>query len=104
MNETTVERIIEIIAKDYEIGINTINPDSLIMDGRSLPDVEREGPIETLGLDSLDYLELVMKLEETFGVSIDPNSEDIKEITTPAKAAGAIDKLIAARDAPSDIE
>ena len=45
-----------------------------------------------------------MKLEETFGVSIDPNSEDIKEITTPAKAAGAIDKLIAARGSLSGIE
>tara|TARA_R110000772_G_scaffold77195_1_gene166395 strand:- start:427 stop:735 length:309 start_codon:yes stop_codon:yes gene_type:complete len=95
--ETTVEAIMRIIAEDYEIDPAKVKPDSLIMDGRSLPEVAEQGPIDTLGLDSLDYIELIMKLEETFGVSIDPNSEDIKEITTPAKAAAAIDKLIAAR-------
>jgi|DEB0MinimDraft_6_1074348.scaffolds.fasta_scaffold43032_2 acyl carrier protein len=94
MKEDTVEKVMRIISVDYDIDLNEITPDSLLMDGRSLAEQERDGPIRTLGLDSLDYLELIMRLETAFGIEIDPESEELQRITTPAKAAEEIDRLL----------
>lgn len=41
--------------------------------------------------DSVAHMQLVMKLEKTFGVMMDP--EDILDLSTPAKAAQILAKL-----------
>ena len=67
--------------------------------------------VEDLGADSLDTVELVMALEEEFGIEIP--DEDAEKILTVGKALGLhqgkslrserIDELIVRRDASSSL-
>ena len=68
------EKIREIIAENLNIDINTITEGSLFK--------------EDLGVDSLDLFELVMALEEEFGVEIP--TEDLEALTT----VGAVAKYV----------
>ncbi len=61
-----LERMKEIIAEQLNVEESTITPESSFKDD--------------LGADSLDLFELVMALEEEFGVSIP--SEDLENIKT----------------------
>ncbi len=54
------ERIIEIVAEYKEVDPSTIRSDV---------------PFEELGLDSLDTAELLIKVEDTLGVSIELSSD-----------------------------
>ena len=58
---------------------NAVAPED-IADGISLFDVDEEGS-ESLGLDSLDALELVMSIEQHYGVTV-PTDVDFKELPT----------------------
>ena len=47
--------------------------------------------VDDLGADSLDTVELIMELEEEFGIEIP--DEDAENITTVGSAVGYIDKI-----------
>ena len=68
------EKIIEMIAENLNIDINTITEEASFK--------------EDLGVDSLDLFELVMALEEEFGVEIP--TEDLETLTT----VGAVAKYV----------
>lgn len=58
----TSNKVIEIIAQKLKIDKNTITPISTLQD---------------LGADSLDLVEIIMKLEEVFGIEI--NDADVEK-------------------------
>ncbi len=64
----------EILAKVTEVIVDQLNADEA--------DVNMEASfIDDLGADSLDIVELVMALEESFGISIpDEEAENIKTV------------------------
>ena len=68
------EKIREMIAENFNIDINTITEEASFK--------------EDLGVDSLDLFELVMALEEEFGVEIP--TEDLETLTT----VGAVAKYV----------
>ena len=68
------EKIREMIAEKLNIDINTITEEASFK--------------EDLGVDSLDLFELVMALEEEFGVEIP--TEDLETLTT----VGAVAKYV----------
>ena len=61
------DRVKEIIAKEPEVGVQQLTPEAKF--------------IEDLGADSLDIVELVMALEEEFGLDIpDEDAEKMKTV------------------------
>ena len=54
--------------------------------------VTGESKFAALGADSLDTVEIVMGLEEEFGISVE--EESAQSITTVQEAADMIDKLL----------
>ena len=70
---STFDKVVEVLvdAKDLEIGSITM-----------------ESTWDDLGLDSLDTVELVMNMEEAFGVSLEM-SEDMKTVGDVVKAIDA---------------
>ena len=52
------EKLVNYAAKQLELDVSEITPDSTF---------------ESLGIDSLDIVELLMNVEEEFGVSIEPD-------------------------------
>ena len=61
------DRVKEIIAKELEVEIKQLTPEAKF--------------IEDLGADSLDIVELVMALEDEFGLDIpDEDAESIKTV------------------------
>lgn len=71
----TLDKVKEIIASQLNIGVDTIKEDSRV--------------IEDLGADSLDIVEMLMTLEEEFGISIP--DEDTSKLTTIASIVELID-------------
>ncbi len=69
MNEDLTLRIKEMIIS--ALNLEDITPD----------DIDTEAPLfnEGLGLDSIDALELGLAMKNTFGVTINPESEDVKK-------------------------
>jgi len=63
----TLGRIRQLAAKEF-----SINPDGL----------DPAAPLDTLGIDSLSFIEFMFKVEEEFGVSV--SDEDLKSIKTLA--------------------
>lgn len=59
----TQNKVIDIVAQKLKIEKNTISPAATLQD---------------LGADSLDMVEIVMKLEEQFGIEI--NDEDAEKL------------------------
>ena len=61
------DKVKEIIAKELEVGVQQLAPEAKF--------------IEDLGADSLDIVELVMALEEEFGLDIpDEDAEKMKTV------------------------
>lgn len=79
--KTTFERIADAIVELNGIDRADIKPDSLIS--------------EDLGLDSLDRLEMVMAMEEEFG--IDVLDEEAGKILTVGDAVSCADRLTGER-------
>jgi len=69
------ERVKEVV--ENVAGIDVVNPDT---------------PLEDLGADSLDLIEIVMELEETFGIDL-PDEEAEKATSTAAITALVKSKL-----------
>ena len=70
------DRVKEIIAKELEVESKQLTPEAKF--------------IEDLGADSLDIVELVMALEEEFGIEIP--DEDAEKITRVKEAVDYIEK------------
>lgn len=64
-----LEKIQNILAEQFEISADTISVETNIVDD--------------LGADSLDVVELIMSVEDEFGLSI--SDEDAAELTTVGK-------------------
>lgn len=71
------ENVRDALAQQFEA-----DPDSITMDTSLIDD---------LGADSLDVVELIMSLEDTFGISI--NDEDAAQLTTVRKIVDYLEKL-----------
>jgi len=63
----TLSRIKELAAKEFSIDANGLDP---------------AAPLDTLGIDSLSFIEFMFKVEEEFGVSV--SDEELKAIKTLA--------------------
>lgn len=74
--QETNSKVIVIVAEILNVDATTIKPDT---------------SFESLGADSLDMLQIIMKLEETFGVEID--DEQAAEIKTVGEAATSIQQI-----------
>ncbi|CAI9280632.1 unnamed protein product [Lactuca saligna] len=59
--------------------------------------VEPDSKFSALGADSLDTVEIVMTLEEEFGISVE--EENSQNITTVQEAADLIEKLVEKKNA-----
>jgi acyl carrier protein len=75
-NQDTYNKIVAVVTEILHIDKSAISPES---------------SLESLGADSLDMLEIVMKLEETFDVEISDGKAD--HIVTIADAVKEIDAL-----------
>ncbi|KAI4317654.1 hypothetical protein L6164_025508 [Bauhinia variegata] len=74
----TVKKVIDIVKKQLALPADK--------------DVTGESKFTALGADSLDTVEIVMGLEEEFGISVE--EESAQSITTVEEAAEMIEKLI----------
>lgn len=74
----TFEKVQEIIANQLDIDLNEIKESTSLS--------------EDLGADSLDIVEMMMSIEETFGIEI--ADEDAKEFKTIADVISYIDAKI----------
>jgi acyl carrier protein len=63
----TLARIKDLAAKEFSIDASSLDP---------------AAPLDTLGIDSLSFIEFMFKVEEAFGVSV--SDEDLKTIKTLA--------------------
>ena len=61
-----IERINAFMVDDFEVAESAISPDANLK--------------ETLDLDSLDYIDLVVVMEQNFGFKVKP--EDFQQMTT----------------------
>jgi acyl carrier protein len=61
----TLARIKDLAAKEFSIDAGGLDP---------------AAPLDTLGIDSLSFIEFMFKVEEEFGVSV--SDEDLKSIRT----------------------
>jgi acyl carrier protein len=64
--EETISRINEFLSEEFEVGVEKLQPDALLK--------------ETLELDSLDYVDLVVLLESNFAIKV--KQEDFTTIQT----------------------
>ena len=63
----TLGRIRQLAAKEFSINTEGLDPNA---------------PLDTLGIDSLSFIEFMFKVEEEFGVSV--SDEELKNIKTLA--------------------
>ncbi|KAG0452613.1 hypothetical protein HPP92_024982 [Vanilla planifolia] len=77
----TVNKVCEVVKKQLAL------PDGTSVTG--------ESTFSALGADSLDTVEIVMSLEEAFGISVEEDSA--QSITTVQDAADLIEKLVEAK-------
>ena len=77
MNNDIFEKLKAIAVNDIGIDADKVKPESDI--------------IKELGLDSLDIVDMLMKVEETFGVTIDDS--DVVEMKTVADVVRFIENV-----------
>jgi acyl carrier protein len=78
---TTFDRLSTILAKDYHLASERLSLDA---------------PLDSLGIDSLGTVELLWKVEETFGIKLPPDPVDLP---TLGDVVRYIDDLVAAQAA-----
>lgn len=74
----TLEKVQKIIAEQFEVAADSISADTNIVDD--------------LGIDSLDVVELIISVEEEFGLAIP--DEDATELTTVGKIVEYIESKL----------
>ena len=72
------EKIRDVLAQQFEIDPETITPDTNLIDD--------------LGADSLDVVEMMMALEEEFGITIE--DEKIAELKTVGDVVDCVESMI----------
>ncbi|MBQ3824495.1 MAG: acyl carrier protein [Clostridia bacterium] len=72
------EKVRTLIAEQFGVEENTITPETTFT--------------EDLSADSLDIVELIMTLEQTFNVSV--NDEEVENVKTVGDVVSHIEKLI----------
>ena len=72
-----LEKIQEILAEQFEVSAESVSEDTNLVDD--------------LGADSLDVVELIMSVEDEFGISVP--DEDAAGLTTVGKIIDYIEKL-----------
>jgi acyl carrier protein len=91
---STFEKVADIIADTSEIDRETISPES--------------HTIDDLGIDSLDFLDIVFAIDKAFGIKIplEQWTQDVNEGRAPTEEyfvlknlCGKIDELVAAKKA-----
>jgi acyl carrier protein len=75
----TLARIKDLAAKEFSIDPNGLDP---------------RAPLDTLGIDSLSFIEFMFKVEEEFGVSV--SDDDLKLIKTLADLERHVASALAA--------
>ena len=75
----TLARIKEMAAKEFSIDAAGLDP---------------KAPLDSLGVDSLSFIEFMFKIEEEFGVSV--SDEDLKNIKTLADLERHVAAAVAA--------
>ena len=75
----TLTRIKELASKEFSLDATALDP---------------AAPLDTLGIDSLSFIEFMFKVEEEFGVSV--SDEDLKGIRTLADLERHIATALAA--------
>lgn len=73
-----LDKIMELLAKQLRIDVNTLSPDTNI--------------IEDLGADSLDVVEMLMAIEENFGISV--SDEEAITLKTISDVADFIERKL----------
>lgn len=58
--------------------------------------IAEEATLESLGADSLNRVEFVIELEDTFGVEI--NDEDVEKLVTVGQIVDYIERLVSAKE------
>ena len=76
---STLDRIKDLAAKEFSIDPAGLDP---------------AAPLETLGIDSLSFIEFMFKIEEEFGVSV--SDEELRSIKTLADLERHIGAALAA--------
>ncbi|MBR5337235.1 MAG: acyl carrier protein [Lachnospiraceae bacterium] len=76
-----LEKLKEIIAGVLNVDVNEITPETTFK--------------EDLGADSLDVFQIIMELEDTFGISIE--NEAVEQIVTVGDAATQIKEAVAGK-------
>jgi acyl carrier protein len=76
---------------DLETEIKQLIIDALMLEDIQAADIDSEAPlfIEGLGLDSIDALELAMALQDRFGVQIQDDPDENREIFASVKSLAA---------------
>ena len=72
-----LEKIQAILAEQFEVSADSVSEDTNLVDD--------------LGADSLDVVELIMSIEDEFGISV--SDEDAVGLTTVGKIVDYIEKL-----------
>jgi acyl carrier protein len=80
----TFERLKKILVNKFEIEEQLVVP---------------EATPESLGLDSLDFIEVLFELEDEFSVRIGNDTKDRPKMDTLANVAGSLDALVAEQGA-----
>ena len=73
-----LEKIMGLLAKQLRIDVNTLSPDTNI--------------IEDLGADSLDVVEMLMAIEENFGITV--SDEEAITLKTISDVADFIERKL----------
>jgi acyl carrier protein len=86
-NQTIQDRVLKVIATSKRIPLESVQPDS---------------SFESLGIDSLDRLNLLFDLESEFDIEI--NDEDAKQVQNIQQMIEGITKLVEAKTTSSPSE
>lgn len=86
-NQSIQDRVLKVIATSKRIPLESVQPDS---------------SFESLGIDSLDRLNILFDLESEFDIEI--NDEDAKQVENIHQMIEGITKLVEAKTASSPIE